>query len=197
MSQTISVEREHLLQEMEKLWALKYSVRQIGAKLGQSPDAITGLIARNRTRFARRLSPRTPGYVRGWKPTEEQIARVKLLRARRTPYAQIAQDLGVSRHDIEQLMSRKVMREDSASAKRKSVAPVGATVLSIGTVQPFVPSAITRPIPKAKTCCWPLHDAGEPARFCCRTIEPELFEAGKPYCFEHAQIAYVRVREAA
>lgn len=44
---------------------------------------------------------------------------------------------------------------------------------------------------KPRTCCWPIgHPKGPDFRFCDSTATP-----GKPYCQEHANLAYVRVRD--
>jgi len=58
---------------------------------------------------------------------------------------------------------------------------------------PPPPVAIVRAFPRAATrnCCWPLGEPGTPGfRFC--TAEAT---SGKPYCGEHAAVAYVRVRD--
>ena len=52
---------------------------------------------------------------------------------------------------------------------------------------------MVRPFPRAsaRNCCWPLGEPGTPDfRFCTGNATP-----GKPYCAEHASVAYVRVRE--
>jgi GcrA cell cycle regulator len=50
------------------------------------------------------------------------------------------------------------------------------------------------PVPtrrSAPSCCWPIGDPGTKAfRFCDDSSLP-----GKPYCDEHAKLAYVRVRD--
>ncbi len=44
---------------------------------------------------------------------------------------------------------------------------------------------------RVSTCCWPIGDPGTTSfRFC-----DEGAMAGKPYCAEHASLAYVKVRE--
>jgi GcrA cell cycle regulator len=44
---------------------------------------------------------------------------------------------------------------------------------------------------RVQACCWPLGEPGTKSfRFCDAGSVP-----GKPYCLEHAQIAYVRVRD--
>ena len=56
-----------------------------------------------------------------------------------------------------------------------------------------VPPAVVRPFQRssARTCCWPIGEPGTPEfRFC----TAEAF-SGKPYCLEHAAIAYVKARD--
>jgi GcrA cell cycle regulator len=48
-----------------------------------------------------------------------------------------------------------------------------------------------RPAGRLSTCCWPIGEPGTPSfRFCNDAALPT-----KPYCAEHAAIAYVRVRD--
>jgi GcrA cell cycle regulator len=43
----------------------------------------------------------------------------------------------------------------------------------------------------AKSCCWPIGEPGQPGfRFCTTTAL-----TGKPYCTEHAAVAYVKARD--
>jgi GcrA cell cycle regulator len=58
---------------------------------------------------------------------------------------------------------------------------------------PSSPAAVVRAFPRvsARSCCWPLGEPGTPEfRFCSAEATP-----GKPYCAEHAAVAYVRVRD--
>jgi GcrA cell cycle regulator len=42
-----------------------------------------------------------------------------------------------------------------------------------------------------RSCCWPIGEPGQPDfRFCSAEALP-----GKPYCAEHAAIAYVKARD--
>ncbi|MBB2170061.1 GcrA cell cycle regulator [Gluconacetobacter aggeris] len=53
--------------------------------------------------------------------------------------------------------------------------------------------AVSSPAPRRSglSCCWPLGDPGTPGfHFCGATPVP-----GKPYCAEHAQLAYVKLRD--
>jgi GcrA cell cycle regulator len=59
------------------------------------------------------------------------------------------------------------------------------------------PAAVRNPAPArprlggSRTCCWPIGEPGTPEfRFC--EADPL---SGKPYCAEHAAIAYVKPRE--
>jgi len=55
------------------------------------------------------------------------------------------------------------------------------------------PVAIVRAFPRAstKSCCWPIGEPGTKGfRFC---VDPAM--GGKPYCAEHAALAYVRVKD--
>ena len=73
---------------------------------------------------------------------------------------------------------------EPAPVRRLDVAPPAA---------PPPPAMVVRPFPRAaaRSCCWPLGEPGTPDfRFCTVSATP-----GKPYCAEHASVAYVRVRE--
>ena len=57
----------------------------------------------------------------------------------------------------------------------------------------LAPPPVVRPFPRssARTCCWPIGEPGtEGFRFCtAEAMSP------KPYCAEHAALAYVRVKD--
>ncbi|MQR98381.1 GcrA family cell cycle regulator [Gluconobacter aidae] len=55
----------------------------------------------------------------------------------------------------------------------------------------FSTAGIDRPTRRGPSCCWPIGDPGTPGfHFCGATPLP-----GKPYCAEHAAIAYVKIRD--
>ncbi|GBR46801.1 GcrA family cell cycle regulator [Neokomagataea thailandica] len=56
---------------------------------------------------------------------------------------------------------------------------------------PRMAPAIDRPVRRGPSCCWPFGDPGTPGfHFCgARPL------SGKPYCAEHAAIAYVKIRD--
>jgi GcrA cell cycle regulator len=72
---------------------------------------------------------------------------------------------------------------DAAPAALAPAAPVPPAVAAVRPVAP-------RP-PRAVACCWPIGEPGTKSfRFC-----DEDAVSGKPYCAEHAQLAYVKVRD--
>lgn len=57
---------------------------------------------------------------------------------------------------------------------------------------PAAPALLVGPrLGRSQACCWPL---GEPGTRSFRFCDAEAL-SGKPYCGEHAQLAYVRVRD--
>jgi GcrA cell cycle regulator len=57
--------------------------------------------------------------------------------------------------------------------------------------RPIMPSTPVQPRRSAPSCCWPIGEPGTKAfRFCDDASVP-----GKPYCDEHARLAYVKIRD--
>ncbi|MCB4822407.1 GcrA family cell cycle regulator [Roseicella aerolata] len=80
------------------------------------------------------------------------------------------------------------LREPAPLRRPEAPAAAAAPVAA-----PPPPAAVVRPFPRvaARSCCWPLGEPGTPDfRFCSAEATP-----GKPYCAEHASVAYVRVRD--
>ena len=81
------------------------------------------------------------------------------------------------------------------SMQSNTVVPIIRPISLTAVVSPEPVTRVARPVlrPAGRTvpCCWPLGEPGTRAfRFCDATSVH-----GKPYCSEHAAIAYVRVRE--
>lgn len=47
------------------------------------------------------------------------------------------------------------------------------------------------PVARVSACCWPVGEPGKPGFHFCDSAAV----AGKPYCAEHAQLAYVKIRD--
>ena len=89
----------------------------------------------------------------------------------------------------------------AAAAVAAPVAPPPAAVVAPAAAvvapapqrqpQPRLEAVTARPYGRVVTCCWPLGEPGTKSfRFCDEASAP-----GKPYCGEHAQLAYVKVRD--
>jgi GcrA cell cycle regulator len=82
--------------------------------------------------------------------------------------------------------------------------PSGPQVVATATVSaPPMPAPIKAPAPRrlaavapapvarVSACCWPVGEPGKPGFHFCDGAAV----AGKPYCAEHAQLAYVKIRD--
>jgi len=153
------------IDQLRVLWSEGHSTAEIGRRMGISKNAVVGK--------AHRLSlPARPSPIR-----REGAARPGPVRRSPTP----------ARPSLPPLR-----RLEAAPVPSASVAPRPAPVPA-ATAPAKAPSAVVRPFPRtnAPSCCWPLGDPGTPEfRFCAAEALP-----GKPYCTEHAALAYVKVRD--
>ncbi|MBP0496222.1 GcrA family cell cycle regulator [Pararoseomonas indoligenes] len=145
----------------------------------------------------------------------EAIEQLRALWAEGHSTAEIGRRMGISKNAVVGKAHRlhlparpsPIQREQAAAASAAprpiaAVAPVAAPaprpVMPVAPRPPApamraAPPAVVRPFPRsgARTCCWPIGEPGTPEfRFC----TSESF-AGKPYCLEHASIAYVKARD--
>lgn len=74
-----------------------------------------------------------------------------------------------------------------------AAAPVAtpATVPVAAVAPPRRLAVAPAPVARVSACCWPVGEPGKPGfHFCDGAAVP-----GKPYCAEHAQLAYVKIRD--
>jgi GcrA cell cycle regulator len=153
---------------------------------------------------------------------EETIVRLRALWDEGLSTAEIGRRLGVTKnavvgkaHRLDLPARPSPIRRDGPSSgqPRRSVPrAVGPTLPPLSSAQPFAPLAHAaplrpRPIPvpapvrvaapaprpygRLVACCWPIGEPGtREFHFCDAESLP-----GKPYCAEHAQLAYVKVRD--
>jgi GcrA cell cycle regulator len=149
--------------------------------------------------------------------TEDAIATLRRLWSEGVSTAEIGRRMGISKNAVVGKAHRlnlaprpsPIRRAPGAApsprpargAARPAVPrPAPMTASTPGATRPPVerpaPVVPMRPPPQPlrlgnNTCCWPIGDPGTPGfRFC---GAPAL--AGKPYCAEHAALAYVRVKD--
>lgn len=148
---------------------------------------------------------------------EEAIARLKALWAEGHSTAEIGRRMGVSKNAVVGKAHRlnlparpsPIRREGPSRPRppvvRRVTGPTLPPLAAAATALPTIPAApklavvrpareaspatrfVARPIP----CCWPLGEPGTKGfRFCgCESMP------GKPYCTEHAALAYVKIKD--
>ncbi|HET9020129.1 MAG TPA: GcrA family cell cycle regulator [Acetobacteraceae bacterium] len=155
---------------------------------------------------------------------EEAIGQLRTLWAEGHSTAEIGRRMGVSKNAVVGkahrlgLVSRPspIRRDVSADAAARPPVPrrvSGPTLppLQAATPSPVpalpvpaplpaaAPRAVVRPALQAvpargarrSACCWPIGEPGTPSFHFCDADA----RAGKPYCADHAQLAYVKVRD--
>jgi GcrA cell cycle regulator len=140
--------------------------------------------------------------------TDEAIAKLRTLWAEGLSTAEIGRRLNISKNAVVGKAHRLNLpprpspirrHEGEAGAPRPSVPKrtQGPTLppLSASMAAPVPGLRAIMPAPKygqrATPCCWPIGEPGKPSFHFCNAASA----AGKPYCDEHASIAYVRVRD--
>ena len=166
------------IDRLRALWAEGHSTAEIGRRMGVSKNSVVGKA--HRLHLPARPSPirRDPAAPRpvsaGRRPTLPPLRVV------------VAEPAPVSRL-TPQPASGAVPAARPAPPAR-AAAPAAATAEA-----PARTASVLRPFarPSARSCCWPIGEPGTPGfRFC--TAEALT---GKPYCPEHASVAYVRVKD--
>ncbi|TDH61536.1 GcrA cell cycle regulator [Dankookia rubra] len=160
------------IDRLRAFWAEGHSTAEIGRRMGISKNAVVGK--------AHRLNlPARPSPIR--REAEGEAASRPAPQPRRQPGAMPAA--------APSLAATAPLRDAAPLRRLEASAPVAAA----SVVAPAPQAMVVRPFPRASTrsCCWPLGEPGTPDfRFCTGNATP-----GKPYCAEHASVAYVRVRE--
>ena len=135
--------------------------------------------------------------------TDDKIARLRALWAEGLSTAEIGRRMNLSKNSVVgkahrlNLPSRpSPIRKAGDGVERRPVIvkPVAsraeAARVTKTEASPALPPPVTRVGPSGR-CMWPLGDPGRPGfRFC-----GDDSVAGKPYCRDHAAIAFVRVRD--
>ena len=158
------------IERLRGLWAEGHSTAEIGRRMGISKNAVVGKA--HRLNLSARPSPiRREELRRG----EAVIASRPVVAAEPRPPA-LPRPVPVPRPVAPPSVPRIVA---AAPPPRVPPAPV-----SLPVVRPFQRSS-------TRECCWPIGEPGTSGfRFCSGTAT-----SGRPYCAEHASIAYVKVRD--
>jgi GcrA cell cycle regulator len=174
---------DEVIAKLRQLWAEGHSTAEIGRRIGVTKNAVVGKV--HRLQLVARPSPirrdgpsarpprRPAGPRRVIGPTLPSMAAITVPPPRplTPPPSQRPPCIQQAAERSESVVSRPPPDVRPAS-------PVRA-----------VPG--TRNNSRLVTCCWPIGEPGTPSfRFC--DADALL---GKPYCGEHAQLAYVKVRD--
>jgi GcrA cell cycle regulator len=174
------------IDQLRGLWAEGHSTAEIGRRMGISKNAVVGKA--HRLSLPPRPSPirREPGAVRPVQPRRAIPAapRPPIMPMRRLTGSLPPMPRSAVQHAP--VPAQPATPVAAAPAPRPQPAPQPAPV-------PVAASAVVRPFPRAsqRTCCWPMGEPGTAEfRFCGGEAIPT-----KPYCADHAAIAYVKVRD--
>jgi GcrA cell cycle regulator len=169
---------DETIRNLRDLWAQGLSTAEIGRRLSVSKNAIVGKAHRldldARPSPIRRDGPkpaaeRTPAYPRMAGPTLPPLPSAGAAPVPPPP------------SNVQPLRPAPV-----TTPRRVSIAPVAAP-----PPRPVMPAPSIQTRRPAPSCCWPIGEPGTKTfRFCDDASVP-----GKPYCDEHARIAYVRIRD--
>lgn len=149
--------------------------------------------------------------------TEDAITRLRGLWEEGHSTAEIGRRLGVSKnavvgkaHRLSLSARPSPIRRDGVErplrppAPRRVIGPTLPPLAGAALPRPTEPPPAPMPVRPAPAeakpvrtglrtlpCCWPIGEPGSPSfRFCDAEALP-----GKPYCSDHAQLAYVRLRD--
>ena len=155
------------IDRLRALWAEGHSTAEIGRRMGISKNAVVGK--------AHRLNlPARPSPIRrdaAPRPSMPRVAAPRPAPMPRPALPVVAAPRPVIAAPPKPVAPPAVVRAFPAPAPRATIAP------RLGGSQ--------------KSCCWPIGEPGTAGfRFC--SAEAVM---GKPYCLEHASLAYVKARD--
>ncbi len=164
------------IERLRALWAEGHSTAEIGRRMGVTKNAVVGKA--HRLQLPARPSPiRRDGSVPRAVPVG---GRRNMLAPIRVPGAPVTGRVATAPEPL------RPPEPPAKSAAQRAVAATSA-------IAPKPLAAPSRPAAarQARSCCWPIGEPGTPGfRFCSGEAMPT-----KPYCTEHAAVAYVRVRD--
>lgn len=194
---------DETIRQLRDLWAQGLSTAEIGRRLGVSKNAIVGKA--HRLDLNSRPSPIRRDVT---KPVIERLASCPRPAGPTLPPLASAVV-----HPIVPLASNvQPLRAPSVASPRPAPVTPSSGAASLGAVnsgasslgaansvtpssgaapRPAIPAAPVQPRRSAPSCCWPIGEPGTKTfRFC-----DDTSVHGKPYCDEHAKLAYVRIRD--
>lgn len=169
---------EELIAQLRGLWDEGRSTAEIGRQIGMSKNAVVGK--------AHRLNlPPRPSPIR--RESGLQPARPRTIALRGPTLPPLGAVSGERR-------GPQPVPKPETPLKVPPVPPLNKPAAVAGdAAPPSLPVAAVGPAPRGRefACCWPLGEPGTRGFHFCGAAAL----VGKPYCAQHAQLAYVRVRD--
>lgn len=163
---------DDVIVRLRALWMEGHSTAEIGRRLGVSKNAVVGKAHRLE------LPPRPS-------PIRRDGSGMSRPRAPRRVSGPTLPPLVCTRGDVAPSVESAPLMPPGPSVVR----PVAAAAAAPQAAR-AVPAAV-RPYARVVSCCWPIGEPGTSGfRFCDAGSIP-----GKPYCLDHASVAYVRVKD--
>ncbi|MGC1408919.1 MAG: GcrA family cell cycle regulator [Acetobacteraceae bacterium] len=160
---------EETIVRLRTLWDEGLSTAEIGRRLGVSKNAVVGKA--HRLDLPARPSPIRRDGSGGGAPRRSAPRRV-------------------AGPTLPPLSSTGLIAAAGGASSMSHMAVLAPRPVSVPPPVRVAPPA-PRPYGRIVTCCWPLGEPGTRTfRFCDDASEP-----GKPYCADHAKLAYVKVRD--
>lgn len=178
------------IEALRALWAEGHSTAEIGRRMGISKNAVVGKA--HRLNLPARPSPirREAEAASQANPAAAQSAAVAVAAERAASPA--ARPAAAEAPKPAPAFSTLAPASQPIAQAPNLTAPRPAAPVPPRRPAP-APTAVVRPFQRAggRNCCWPIGEPGTPDfRFC--TAEAI---SGKPYCPEHAAVAYVKARD--
>lgn len=192
---------DEVIARLRTLWDEGHSTAEIGRRLGVSKNAIVGKA--HRLSLPPRPSPIRRGTGEAPRPSTRRVvgstlpplpAHEAVASARRTAVATLTPSVPSPALQAPALQAPALQAQAlQAQAERPAVSQPKPSPSRVSEAP--APLAAVRAMPRRSArlvcCCWPIGEPGTPSfRFC----DTDAL-AGKPYCHEHAQLAYVKVRD--
>ncbi|WP_018980054.1 GcrA family cell cycle regulator [Saccharibacter floricola] len=199
---------EELIARLRDLWSQGLSTAEIGRQLSITKNAVVGKAhrlelpprpspIRNRSSEDGSTPPRKRSTTSRKKKTSQETASLPLEGGKSAP----------SSEEKKVSAAKEAPSSPAAVSGEKGAAPTKpaasrATTASTEPTRPVAPprkmapprrvrEAMDRATRRGPSCQWPHGDPGTPGfHFCGATPLP-----GKPYCAEHAAVAYVKIRD--
>ena len=205
---------DETIRVLRELWAQGLSTAEIGRRLSVSKNAIVGKAHRLELdarpspirRDSKAVAERPPAIPRMAGPTLPPLASADPTSAVMSIAVRTGSPVPVTTATSVEAASAgavaAAVTADEAAPAVTNVQPIRPVTVEVP--KPAAPAVAIGPAPRpapshppvqvrrsAPTCCWPIGDPGTKSfRFC-----DDMSAAGKPYCDEHAKLAYVKIRD--